>query len=170
METVTDKTPLEAWQQKIARAQRAAAGRSKHVAALAKKLKEAEHEQSTAAYAERILSGVLKGWKENDPGKHGPAYRFVGASGRPVVVEELLSPEERAEARAKHLPVVPFGGVATKLCHRCSPGKLLPVIEEYCQTEDGPDGDTWTKRRLIACPDCCAVFKTGETEESDRRF
>ena len=169
METVELSLGLASWQGMIDRAKSAADAMGKKVSSLEEELKAAKHQSNTAAYARTILAGVLEGWKKQDPGKYGPAYRFL-AGGRTVVAEELLTAEDLALAREKRISVVPLERVMHDPCPKCGPGKLLPVIEEYHQTADSYDGDTWTKRRLVACLDCSAVYQCGATLESDHRF
>jgi len=149
---------------------------------IAKKLEQRRKTEELAAQFEEekeilgryeALSMILmhdRLWQnQHDPGKSAPAYSFLSGTFVPVCVKELLTPEDQQRLAEKGYPrVIQFADVQKHECPNCH--SSLPVIQEYEQTEDSPDGDEWRKRFYVACVDCCGVYKVFEDQERDSRF
>lgn len=168
--TVTSSKILGSLKDKILGLEATLFGRSDKVRLLRAQLKDAEHEYDTARYSHSILTGVLTGWKEPDPGKDKPAYCFVEGSEQAVAVKELLTPEELLQAAERHVRVLPFESVQTGSCPECVPEKKLPLIQKYEQIKDVLDGDMWAKSYFVVCPDCNAVYQIGKIDYNEHRF
>ncbi|MBI3572557.1 hypothetical protein HY091_03465 [Candidatus Kaiserbacteria bacterium] len=129
-------------------------------------LRREEHRQ---AHIQRILSGLKSSFVGNDPGKNSAAYFFIksfdGRKRRVIAAEFLGAGFDRSRI---NYPVVPLSTVDQHPCSTC--GAEQPVIEQYLQTEDSPDGDTWLKEHFVLCFNCNGLFTDIERWESDGRF
>ena len=91
--------------------------------------KELEAMLDNKLFVKKVLSG-LKNPPKNDPGKYEPLYTFVSS----VTQNDILTAEE---------PIL------FKQCPACKEDK--PVLMEYLQVYDSPDGDEWRKLVFVLC-------------------
>lgn len=105
------------------------------IESLRKKLATLERQHSVTESAQLILMQVLIGWKQNDPGKDGPCYHFINLNGKRVIVDELVLPADVQMAQESTIRRVSLSDVLHRSCPACGPEHLLPVIEEYHQTD-----------------------------------
>ncbi len=137
----------------------------------------------------RVLQRLPDAWCDPDPGKYDVSYFFLDAlCEKRIVVKEFLpkgvvvhtSLAEWQKYNAQHqygvpfsevpywFKVVPLKDVFRARCSNCR--EEQPVIEEYLQTEDSPDGDTWRRRRFVPCLKCGTVTELAVKETSERVY
>lgn len=123
--------------------------------AVADKIREIQTEQrrieERISFYERVsqvIEGLQRTSTMRDPGKYGSAFYFVS-----VIDETSIYSAEQP--------------VLYQKCTNCDSEQ--PVLMEYEQTYDSPDGDRWEKCAFILCADCKHEQKIA-TRASNGRF
>lgn len=134
-----------------------------------------------------VLDGLMRSWRDLDPGKYRPGYFFLNKNLERVVVKEMLGKgveiftdrKRWLQHRKKddyyklpyrhvppHLKAISLGEIALVSCPRCE--SLVPHIEHYEQTIDTPEGDQWIKEYLAVCTHCKATTTLEQKTSPDR--
>lgn len=141
------------------------------------------------------LDGLQTGWRQEDPGKHGPNWFFVrnvssktkpdvllkriGAADRFWAIELVDDPAEARRGTARNAASprrangqrIRLGRVedATRLrCRQC--GRSGPLVGRYDQVEDSPFGDRWQLDLYVVCVSCSSLSFVASRIEEDRIF
>ena len=131
-----------------------------------KEVEALERIMKASLFTKNALTKALSSWSVSDPGKSGEVWFFLDVFWKRVIPQEI-APKVYSERRG--LSVIPFASVMTGICPSTGCGQDAFAMESYEQTEDGPDGDTWTKKWFLVCPVCRFSYVHPERKEQDER-
>ena len=92
-----------------------------------------------------IIRAIRSTPQAADPGKYGPAVFFFTKDQKPAFVQEF-----RENETPTRRPTIPLAEALTAKCNCCF--EQHPLLAWYCQTQDTPDGDEWTRKLFVLCP------------------